>query len=298
MTPLIGFDIGGTKIAGGLFSADGALLRQETTATPRDYDSFLQTLAAMAEGLRAEFSKPLPIGIGSAGAVDPIKGSITSGNMPFLRDRTLREDLAQKLQCRVRIANDAGCMALAEATDGAGQGFDTVFGLIAGTGIGGGLVVHGRLLEGPNGLAGEIGHVALPFREEVDGPVRLCGCGHPGDIESSIQGAALSALYHQKTGRQEEARQIATMADAGDCEALAVLDRYYEVFAKAMGSVIYAYDPCVIVVGGGLSHLSKLYTEVPKRWDRYCVVKNLRTRLVPAAHGAGAGLRGAAWLVR
>ena len=297
MAHLIGLDVGGTKIAGALYADDGATLAEATVATPDSYGTFLDACAAVAR--RVQGDAACPVGVGIAGRIDHAAGSVGGApNMPFLAGRSFRDDLGAKLGREIRFANDANCAALAEAVDGAGAGCDSVLGLILGTGVGSGFVCGGRLLDGPNGLTGEIGHLPLPFREAADGPVVACGCGQQGCIEKSISGGALARLYETMTGACADARMIGERALAGDAEALRVLDRYFEIVAKAMVAVLHSFDPEIIVVSGGLNALPALYDEVPKRWGRYCYASNPKTKFVPAKHGPTSGTRGAAWLWR
>lgn len=300
MTDSIGLDIGGTKIAGAVFGDDGAQIAEQVVPTPQDYETFLDACASVVAYLRGQSGKSgVSVGIGLPGFIDHEKGSISCANLPFMTGRPFRKDLGQKIGSSVFLANDANCMALAEATNGAGQGAEMALGLIMGTGIGGGLIHRGQIIDGPNGLTGEIGHLPFPFREESDGPLAPCACGQKGCIEKTIAGPALARLYAFMTGEGErEAFQIAENARAGEEKALRVLDRYYECVAKAMIVFIHAFDPHVIVVSGGLNSLPGLYEEVPKRWGKYCFVKNPKTRFVKAIHGPMAGLRGAAQLGR
>ena len=294
----IGLDIGGTKIAGGLLTPEGTLGAEEVCLTPPDYEAFLKACCAIVHALEREAGAPCSVGVGIAGWIDPVGGHVHATNLPFLKGRPLRDDLSVRLNRRVPLANDANCMALAEASDGAGQGYDSVLGLILGTGVGAGFVHHRHIFAGANGLAGEIGHLPLPFRGAEDGPSTPCVCGQRDCIESLASGPALARLSEFMTGQKADAQTLAALADSGDPEALRVLDRYFDVVAKATVSALLAYDPDVIVVGGGLSALSNLYTEVPKRWKKYAALSACTTKFVPARHGPRSGVRGAAWLGR
>lgn len=294
----IGIDIGGTKIAGGVFAEDGALLKECVRSTPTTYDVFLKTCVDVVRFLDVEGT--LPVGIGIAGRVTRL-GELAdaSPNMPFLRGKTFRGDLGQGLgRQQIALGNDANCMALAEAVDGAAAGYATVFGVTLGTGVGGGFVVQGDLLMGANGLAAEIGHIPLPFRQDSDGPLATCGCGQTGCIESSVCGAALARLYASRSGKQADARAIGALALAGDAQALSVLDSYYETLAKALVAVVHTFDPDAIVVAGGMVSLPGLFEKVPEFLGRYAYTKNLNTVLMPARYGALSGRRGAAWLAK
>ena len=287
MTHYIGLDIGGTKIAGAIFDGAGKELAQHVCATPCGYSEFVTTCVEMVGEL-----EPLSGGTASVGIGAPYGAA----NMPFLVGKPVEADLSAALGRPVRLANDANCAALAEAIDGAGRGYNSVLGLIIGTGVAGGVIINGKIISGANGLAGEIGHLPLPYYVDADGPLHPCGCGQKGCIEKLVSGGGLSRLYEFMIGEKADAVHIADAARAGDAKALKVLDRYYTVLAKAMVTVIHSFDPEIITVSGGLNALPGLYDEVPKRWGQYCIIKNPKTKLVPAKHGAMAGLRGAAWL--
>ncbi len=297
MAFIAGLDIGGTKIAGAVFDERYNEIAQIVAPTPSDYGSFLKTCVNIVEQLDQKCGQKASLGVGVPGSIDQKAGTIPfAANTPALSGQPLRDDLAKALNRSVRLANDADCAALSEATDGAGAGYQTVFGLIMGTGVGGGFVVKGQIVEGPNGLTGEFGHIALPFREVSDGPVVTCSCGQTGCIDKSVSGLALARLYKMMTNKEADAFEIDTLARRGDVEAIRVLDSFYTTVAKAMRAVIYTFDPEVIVVCGGLSGLPGLYKEVTERWGKYIVGKNPKTQFVPAKYGAMSGLRGAAWV--
>lgn len=287
----IGLDIGGTKIAGAAFDAQGRGLAEIALPTPSRYDEVVETcrrLVALLEekGGRAD----------TLGACAPYSDAHVCSNMPCLIGHILQADLEKSLSRPVPFGNDADCAALAEAMEGAGKGHRSVFGLIMGTGIGGGFVFDGHVLGGVNGLCGEIGHLPLPYYEESDGELAPCGCGQKGCIERLIAGAGLARRYRAKTGLEADAKHIAELARHGDADALHVLDGYYTTVAKALITVLHSFDPDIITVSGGLNALPGLYVEVPKRWGRYAINKTPVTKFVPASFGAIAGLRGAAWL--
>lgn len=292
MTFRIGLDIGGTKVAGALYDGNGTECALTKVPTPATYEGLLSVchsvIAELERKNRAAF----------VGACAPYADAHTSSNMPYLVGKDLRKDLEQACARPVAVGNDADCAALVEALEGAGKGYRSVFGLIIGTGVGGGFVLDGKLVKGVNGTCGEIGHLPLPYYEEGDGERVLCGCGQKGCIEQMIAGAAIARLFQVHTGRQADAKAIGAMAQKGDGDALKVLDRYFTTVAKAMVAVLHAFDPEIITVSGGLSILPKLYEEVPKRWGRYAIRKSPRTAFAPARFGAMAGLRGAAWLDR
>ncbi|MDE2030447.1 MAG: ROK family protein [Alphaproteobacteria bacterium] len=286
MSIAIGLDIGGTKIAGAAFDAQGNEVARTQQPTPADYGAFLETCCAVVAELEGKTGKAESIGACAPYAV---------ANLPFLVGKPLREDLGGLLGHEVGLANDANCAALAEAVDGAGQGHASVFGLILGTGVGGGFVLNGKVVAGAHGLCGEIGHLPLPFYEEDDGERVMCGCSQKGCIDKLASGPALIRLYKKISGQDAHgASMIAERAGQGDRAAAETLDRYYTVVAKAMVAIIHSFDPDVIAVSGGVSKLPGLYEEVPKRWGRYALAKAPKTRFVQAKHGAMAGLRGAA----
>lgn len=298
MAFFLGLDIGGTKIAGAAYNSAREEIASKVIATPDEYGALCEACVSLVRSLEQGCAETPTIGIGVPCVVDPQSEQFeVVTNLPCLSHRKFRPDMAKALGRPVRIANDANCAALSEAVDGAGQGYRSVFGLVMGTGVGGGLVLNGKLMEGAHGIAGEIGHTPLPFRETLDGPSVRCACGLAGCIDKSISGGGLSRLFAVMTGREAQAHEIAAMAGQGDEEALKVLDRFYGTVAKAMGAIINVYDPDAIVVTGGLNQLPGLYEQAPQHWGRYAMRKEgLRTRLLPARHGAMTGLRGAAWL--
>lgn len=298
MTFSIGLDIGGTKIAGAVFGPGSNPLAQQIVPTPNNYSGFLEACAELIQQFDKASGQKAAIGIGIAGAIDAEKGTVFAPNIPCMENHPFRADCEKTFGRPVRLANDADCAALAEAREGAGQGHRTVFGLIMGTGIGGGLVIDGKIYQGPHGIAGEIGHLPLPFREASDGPLADCGCGQKGCIDKSISGPALARLYKHMTGREiEDPRHVVTSLAKMDQDAKRVCDQFYTTVAKAMITIINAYDPEIIVVSGGLNSLPGLYDEVPKRWGRFALLKNLKTKFVPAKLGALSGIRGAVLIV-
>ncbi|HAX92234.1 MAG TPA: fructokinase, partial [Rhodospirillaceae bacterium] len=287
-----------TKIAGAAFNAKGEMLHQEIVSTPKDYDMFLDAVAGVVSAVEMRTERVDRIGVSTAGMIDQETGVILSASIPCTRGKTYRDDIAIATGRETRLANDASCMTLAEAIDGAGKGYPSVLGLILGTGIGSGFVVNQQIVDGPNGLTGEIGHLPLAFREEGEGEPGECVCGQSICMESLVAGPALKHLYTKMTGKVADNPQIATLASTGDAAALAVLDRYYEMLAKAMITAIHSFDPHVIVVSGGLMGLPGLYDAVPAKWSKYCLAKPPKTKFVSAKHGPIAGLRGAASLWR
>ena len=288
MNNSIGLDIGGTKIAGAMFDAEGRDLAQVSLPTPNTYETFLETCRVIVEELEAGGRAS------SIGACAPYTENCT--NIPYLTGKDMQVDMEKLFGRPVSLDNDANCAALAEAMVGAGKGYTSVFGLIMGTGVGGGFVLGGQVLKGANSLCGEIGHLPLPFYEKSDDELVACGCGQKGCIEQFIAGAGLARLYQTQTGQKADAKQIGALAARGDAQALRVLDKYFTLVAKAMVVILHTFDPDIITVSGGLNALPGLFDEVPKRWGKFALCKNPKTKFVPAAFGATAGLHGAAWL--
>jgi fructokinase len=236
------------------------------------------------------------VGIAMPGAISPATGLVKNANSTCLIGHRLDADLEAALGRPVRLANDANCFALSEASDGAAAGAHVVFGVILGTGVGGGIVVGGKVLVGPNAIAGEWGHSPLPAPRDDERPGPPCYCGRRGCIETFLSGPALSRDHRDATGRDWTAAQLAEAADAGDVRAVAALTRYAERLARGLAGVINLLDPDVIVLGGGLSGMTRLYGEVPRRWAEHVFSDHVATRLVPPMHGDSSGVRGAAWL--
>lgn len=295
----VGIDLGGTKIAAVALGADGSELARHRRPTPRDYDATLDALAETVAALDPVGTGG--VGISLPGIVDPAAGRVRAVNLPWLAGRPFAEDAARRIGRPVRIANDANCFTLSEATDGAAVGSAVVFGVILGTGVGGGIVVDGRILPGANGLAGEWGHAPLPWREEADGPPVPCGCGKAGCLETVLCGAGLSRLHRHLTGEDgtgnaADPQEIATRALAGDPAAAATLTRHADALARALAPVLNLLDPDMVVVGGGLSALPGLCEAVTRRWGSWALSSAPRTRMAVARHGGESGMRGAARL--
>lgn len=293
----IGVDLGGTKIELIALDAAGQRLHGERIATPAgQYDAILDAMAGLVARCEQATGRRGQVGVGTPGSLSPRDGLIRNANSTCLNGRALDRDLSERLQRPVRIANDANCFAISEAHDGAGAGADSVFGVILGTGVGGGLIIHGRLLEGANAIAGEWGHNPLPLPSAADRPLPPCYCGRQGCIETYLCGPALSADHLRRHGLQLEPAAIAAAAATGDPACEATLQRYEQRLARALASVINLLDPAVIVLGGGLSRLQRLYQNVPQLWTQHIFSDSVRTRLLPARHGDASGVRGAAWL--
>ena len=301
--PLLGIDLGGTKIEGLMLGPGGRAHWRERVPTPQgDYRATLEAIAVLVARAEAATSAgPLRVGIGTPGS-EATSGRMRNANSTCLNGQPLRSDLQALLARPVRIANDANCLALSEATDGAGAGAAVVFAVILGTGVGGGLVVNGELLAGANGLAGEWGHNPLPWADDSEAIGPRCYCGKCGCIETWLSGPALAHDHEQHCGQRHDARQIAARAASGDAACEASLARYAARLARALAAVINLVDPDLIVLGGGLSQIERLYADVPRLWPRHVFSAGadqpLRTRLVPSLHGDASGVRGAAWLWR
>jgi fructokinase len=292
----IGIDLGGTKIEALALGADGAERFRRRVPTPRgDYGATLDVLADLvAEAERV--AGPSTVGIGIPGTISPATGVVKNANSVWLNGRPLHVDLGRRLGKEVRLANDANCFALSEAVDGSAAGARVVFGVIIGTGTGGGVVVDRQVVVGANAIAGEWGHNPMPWPEAGEWPGPPCYCGRTGCIETFLSGPALARDYAAATGETVEAPVVAQRAERGDADAVRTLERYERRMARALASIINVLDPDVIVMGGGLSNIGRLYANVPRHWGAYIFSDAVATRLVRAAHGDSSGVRGAAWL--
>ena len=293
----IGIDLGGTKIEGARIDRNGQIVARRRVATPRgDYLATLQAVADLVFELEAELPAPARVGIGIPGTISPATGRVKNANSTWLIGRPFDRELSAALDRPLRITNDANCFALSEAVDGAGAGASLVFGVILGTGVGGGLVVDGRVLQGRNAIAGEWGHNPLPAPKDTERPGPTCYCGRRGCIETFLSGPGLSEDYRSMTGKTITAEQLVAEADAGGPAALAALERYEDRLARALGHIINVIDPDVIVLGGGLSNIARLYQALPPRLLAYTFTDRLDTPVRPPVHGDSSGVRGAAWL--
>ena len=293
----IGIDLGGTKIEILALGDDGAELVRRRVPTPAgDYDATLETIAALVATVESELGRSETIGIGSPGAIVPTTGLLRNSNSTVLNGKPLWRDLEARLGREIRLANDANRLALSEAVDGAGAGKRSVFAVILGTGVGGGIAVDRRVIAGRNGIAGEWGHNPLPWPHDDERPGPLCYCGKRGCLETFLAGPAVSKAFFIATGRDLNAAEIVAAADAGDEEAGSALARYADRLARGLAHVVNILDPDVIVLGGGLSKVSRLYADVPPLMARYVFAQPFEIALVPALHGDSSGVRGAAWL--
>jgi fructokinase len=319
----IGIDLGGTKIEGIALDDDGHVRLRRRVATPRgDYGNTLRAIAGLVHEIEHDLGTRGTVGVGMPGNISSATGLVKNANSTWLIGRPIGDDLPRLLDRPVRFGNDANCFALSEAVDGAAAGAGIVFGVIIGTGTGGGIVVKGRVLEGANGIGGEWGHNPLPAPREDEWPGPACYCGRSGCIETFLSGPSLERDYgaaqrallesadridatapvaaagvsRDGGGAIVSADTIATRAAAGEPLACACLARYEDRLARALGSIINVVDPDVIVLGGGLSNIEQLYETVPRIWSRYIFSDVVTTRLVRACHGDSSGVRGAAWL--
>jgi fructokinase len=280
----IGVDLGGTKIEAIALEGSREVARRRVPTPRGDYEATISTVSTLVSELGAG-----TVGVGIPGALSRVSGLVKNANSTWLIGRPLKQDLEHAIGREVRLENDANCFALSEATDGAGAGAEVVFGVILGTGVGGGIVVHRKVLTGPNAIAGEWGHNPLPAPAAEDQPLPACHCGRSGCIETYLSGPGLAADHLKLTDERLKAEEIAARAGKA-------LGRYEERLARALASVINVLDPDVIVLGGGMSNVERLYTEVPRLWSKHVFSDHVATRLVRNAHGDSSGVRGAAWL--
>ena len=293
----IGIDLGGTKIEGIAIAADGSEVVRTRIAAPRgDYRQTLDAVCSLVRAIERDAGESATVGVGIPGTISPATGLVKNANSTWLIGKPLGEDLPRLLGQPVRFANDANCFALSEATDGAGAGAATVFGVIVGTGCGGGVVVGGRVLVGANAIAGEWGHNPLPAPRDEETPGPPCYCGRRGCTEQFLSGPALARDYCDAGGEPLTAADIAARAEGGEALAEAALSRYAERMARALGSIINVIDPDVVVLGGGVSNIERLYANVPRLWTRWIFSDVVRNRVVQNFHGDSSGVRGAALL--
>ena len=293
----IGIDLGGTKTEIIALAHDGRELARQRVPTPRDdYRATLDTITILVHEVEAGLGWQGSVGVAIPGAISPASGKVKNANSTWLIGKPLQGDLQHCLARPVRLSNDANCFVLSEASDGAGAGATCVFGVIVGTGTGGGIVINGQVLEGQNRIAGEWGHNPLPWltADELPGPP--CYCGRQGCIETFLSGPGMARDHMHVTGQQLTGEQIVAQAEAGDINAGLTLQRYERRMARALAGVINILDPDVIVLGGGLSNIQRLYENVPRYWGEYVFSDTVTTRLLPPVHGDSSGVRGAAWL--
>lgn len=290
--PQLGIDLGGSKIEIIAMEHGQQLLRQRIPTPQGDYPGTVAAIVSLIEGAEQQLGCRCSVGVGIPGSRSPDHGRIKNANSVCLIGQDLQVDLQQALQRPVQLANDADCFTLSEATDGAGAGMPTVFGVILGTGVGGGLVVNGHLLQGPNAICGEWGHNPLPWRTAQDGEPISCYCGKLDCIETFVSGPG----WARRSNLGLSAAELATAAATGKPEAMQALNHYCEQLARGLAAVVNLLDPHVIVLGGGLSNMHELYERVPELMLRHVFSDQLNTRLLPARYGDSSGVRGAAWL--
>jgi fructokinase len=293
----IGVDLGGTKIEAAAIDRDGAVHARRRVATPAgDYAATVAAVTGLVGGIEAELGAGLTVGVGIPGTLVAGTGLVKNANSTWLIGQPLGRDLEAALRRPVRLANDANCFALSEASDGAAVGLGNVFGVILGTGVGGGVVISSRIVVGANAIAGEWGHNPLPWPRADELPGPRCYCGRSGCIETFLSGPGLARDHHAHGGGETSGERIVVGASAGDAACRATLDRYAERLARALAHVINVLDPDAIVLGGGLSAIASLYDDVPHLWSKFVFSDTVLTRLLPPRHGDSSGVRGAAWL--
>lgn len=297
MTNRIGIDLGGTKTEIVVLDQAGAVRLRRRVPTPaQDYAGTISTIASLVREAERELGVTASVGVAMPGALSLATGLVKNANSTCLIGKPFRKDLEAALGRAVRVANDANCFALSEAVDGAGAGARVVFGVILGTGVGGGIVIDGEVLTGVNAIAGEWGHNPLPLAGTEGEALPSCYCGRSGCVEAYLSGPAMAADHARVAGERLDAATIAQRAAAGDSACARTLDRHARRLARALASVVNILDPDVIVLGGGLSNLPHLYDRVPELWREHVFSDDVRTRLVPPVHGDSSGVRGAAWL--
>ena len=293
----IGLDLGGTKLEGIALDDDGTPLARRRVATPRhDYGATVEAMAGLVRDLEAETGRRGTVGVGMPGALSPATGLVKNANSTWLIGQPLDRDLSGLLERPVRFANDANCFALSEAVDGAAAGARVVFGVIVGTGTGGGIAVERRVLTGPNAIAGEWGHNPLPWPRAGEWPGPPCYCGKSACVETFLSGPGMARDFREATGEETTAPDVVARAEGGEAAAAAALERYEDRMARALAVVLNVLDPDVVVLGGGMSQIARLYDRVPRLWQEWAFSDRVDTPLRPPVHGDSSGVRGAAWL--
>lgn len=291
----IGIDLGGTKVEGIALADGGEIVARLRIGTPRDYAESVEAVAGLVEAIEHTVGERCTVGVGVPGALTPA-GVMKNANSTWLIGQPLGRDLEDRLSRPVRLMNDANCFAISEAADGAGEGAEVVFGVILGTGVGGGIVVDRRALEGANRIAGEWGHNPLPWMSSDEFPRVICYCGKLGCIETFLSGPAFEREFAERTGIALASAEIAAAAERGETTAVAAMTRYHDRLARALASAINVIDPDVIVLGGGMSNLPRLAEAVAERLPAYVFSDSVTTRVAKNVHGDSSGVRGAAWL--
>jgi len=293
----IGVDLGGTKIEFVALERDGKELHRHRIPTPRfDYEGTVHAVTEAVVDIEKKLGRRATVGMGIPGTISTKTGLVKNANSTWLNAKPFDKDLSRALGREVRCANDANCLAVSEATDGAGAGKHVVFAVILGTGCGGGIAVHGRVHSGSNGVAGEWGHNTLPWMRPEEYPGPACYCGRNGCLETWISGTGLEADYKRATGNEVKGPEIIARSAAGEKDAVAAFDRFEDRLARGLAQLINLLDPDAIVMGGGASQIPRLYRDVPGRLREYVFGKEADTPILPAKHGDASGVRGAAWL--
>ena len=291
----IGIDLGGTKIEGIALADDGSIVERQRVPTPREYTASIEAVGGLVEAIERAVGARCMVGVGIPGALTP-EGLVKNANSTWLIGHSLGRDLELRLARAVRLMNDANCFAISEAADGAGAGSDVAFGVILGTGVGGGIVVHGRCITGPNSIAGEWGHNPLPWMSPDEYPGPACYCGKRGCIETFLSGPGFERDFAEHTGASLVGAAIVAAAERGETDAISALARYRDRLSRSLASAINVLDPDVIVLGGGLSNIPRLAESVAPLLAAYVFSNTVVTRVVRNAHGDASGVRGAAWL--
>ena len=293
----IGIDLGGTKIEAIALDETGQEIVRQRVATPQgEYEKILQSIKQLIADVEKAAGQQASIGIGTPGALSPATGLLRNSNSVCMNGMPVKQDLEKILQREIRMSNDANCFALSEATDGAAAGAPVVFGVIVGTGTGAGVVVNGQVLTGPNAIAGEWGHNPLPWPTDDERPGPECYCGKHGCVETFLSGPGIARDYQLLSSESLKGAEIVSKAEQGDVIAEQCLQRYEDRMARGLANVINILDPDVIVLGGGMSNVQRLYQNVPNIWGKYVFSDKVFTRLVPPKFGDSSGVRGAAWL--
>jgi fructokinase len=294
MTHRIGIDLGGTKIEIAVLGPGGTEVFRHRVPTPPVYPDTLNAIATLVRDCEARLGITATVGIGIPGVISPATGLVKGANSIALNGHRLDHDISERLDREVRVENDANCFALSEASDGAGAGYGVIFGVILGTGCGGGIIMHGKVHRGPHRIAGEWGHTPLPWPSGVEIPGNLCWCGKHGCLETYLAGPSLARDCDGPGAH--DAGGLPVRAASGDQAAIAALDRHADRLARGLAVIIDILDPDAIVLGGGLSNMTHLYTELPRRIPGYAFSDTINTPILRNAHGDSSGVRGAAWL--
>ncbi len=291
-----GIDLGGTKTEILALDTQGAEVLRERTPTPKTENEIYDNIAGMVRAAEARLGTQGSVGIATPGSLSPQTGLLRNSNTVCLNGKPVKQEIEKRIGREIRMANDANCFALSEASDGAGAGAPVVFGVIIGTGCGAGVVVHGKVIEGRNGVGGEFGHNPLPWPRDDERPGIQCYCGQMACQETWLSGTGLARQFRERTGRELASKDIPLLASQGDAACEEEMQRYEDRLARACSAVINLLDPDVIVLGGGASNIERLYTNVPKLLPKYVFSDVVYTQIVKAKHGDSSGVRGAAWL--